>query len=148
MANSSDSRTSRPPAFLGWLMLLLGLYLLLAAVGVLPMDPQDVHAPYWVIGLCGFIVVLGGLMILLGHRARLNDAFAALFCYSGAAVGVWVALFSDPQQIAGGVPFLSREANAALGRVVFGFGAVISLAIAIYATRRAFGADHAVRAER
>lgn len=118
-------------------MLLLGLYPLTAALGILPIDPRDVHAPGWVLALCGLVFIVGGLMILLGHRARLNDALAAVFCYSAAAMGAWVALFGPADQITGGLPFLSRAANVALGRAVFGSGAVLSLAIAIYATRRA-----------
>jgi len=148
MTDNNDSRTSRPPVYLGWLMVFLGLYPLLASAGVLPLNPQDVHAPRWVLALCGFIFLLGGLMMLLGHRARVNDALAALFCYSAAAVGVWVALFGDASQMSGGIPFLPREANVVLGRAVFGFGAVISLAVAVYATRRSLGVGSAVHAER
>ena len=46
-----------------------------------------------------------------------------------ALVGIWVALLSDDEGFSGGLFFLSRESNVALGRWMFGLGALISLAI-------------------
>lgn len=91
----------------------------------------------WVIGLCGFVFVIGGCMLFLAEHARTNDLLAGVLCMVFAVIGAWVSLFGPSEAFSGGLAFLSHGQNVMLGRWVFGIGALISVSIAIYAFRRA-----------
>ena len=119
----------------------LGLFPLLAAFGVIPTNPDDVHAPMWVVALCGMVFVIGGCMMLVGRRSRLNNLLAGVICLTFAAVGVWVSLFAPPEGFSGGVPLLSEEANIRLARWVFGCGALVCLGMFCFALGQVFQGD-------
>lgn len=125
------------PAILGWVCLLLGIYLMLMALEWLPVEEGSVNAPLWVLALCGIVFICAGLMILLRQHKRLVDWLAALVCFSFAAVGCWVSLYAPAEGFSGGIPFLGQENNVVLARVVFAAGAVICLLMSIYALRQA-----------
>ena len=57
---------------------------------------------------------------------RLNAGFAAIILASFTLMGLFVAIFSDPQTIQGGIPFLPKTINQNIGRFVFGGGSLIS----------------------
>ncbi|MEM0963631.1 MAG: hypothetical protein AAGK21_13960, partial [Bacteroidota bacterium] len=85
---------------------------------------------------CGLVFALGGLAILTPPQSRMRDAAALTIVLTFAILGGWVAIFSDPGQVEGGLPFLPRAVNEALGRGLFGFGSLISLALFVYGVRR------------
>ncbi len=121
-----------------WLCVVIGLYPVSIAFGVIAVHESKVHAPLWVVALCGIVFIAGGCMILLAQHARLNNLFAGLICLSFAAVGIWVSLFSPSEGFSGGFPFLSSESNIKIARWVFGCGAVLSLVLFGYAVRQIF----------
>ena len=121
------------------LCLFIGAAILLAAADIINIPEQDIHAPRWVLGLCGLVFLLGGFMILAGAKSRFNSLGAAILCGSFGLVGAWVALFSPDDSIVGGVPFLSQATNSGIGRWVFGIGSLISFAIAWIAMREFLG---------
>ena len=139
--SAAEAAMSRPPATnhnhpaWGWLCIAIGLYPISLALGVVPVGDSSVNAPMWILASSGVAFVLGGCMVLLGQRSRLNNLLAALLCLVFASAGVWVALFSPPEGFSGGVPFLSNQSNVTLSRWVFGCGAGVSLAISVYAFR-------------
>ncbi len=130
----SSRKTARDahPAW-GWLCIALGLYPIAIAFDWLPVEPDTVHAPPWVLALCGLVFISGGCLILLRGRSHLQHLFAACIAGSFALVGMWVALLSADDGFSGGLFFLSRESNVTLGRWMFGLGALISLAIFAWA---------------
>lgn len=70
-------------------------------------------------------------MVLAEGKPRLVYLLATLLVTSFAGLGARVALSGDLEQMSGGLFFLPREFNLALGRVCFGSGAVLCLRIAI-----------------
>ena len=120
----------------GWACILFGLYPIGAALGLLPIAQDGVHAPVWVLFLCGVIFAMGGCMILLGQHSRLNDLFAFVFSLAASTIGAWVALFGSSEQFSGGIPFVPYHINIMLGRILFGVGAIITLGMAAYALHR------------
>ncbi|OGW59543.1 MAG: hypothetical protein A2V83_03045 [Nitrospirae bacterium RBG_16_64_22] len=54
----------------------------------------------------------------------------------GVAFG-WVAFFSDPRYMRGGLPFLADDCNVLLGRTAFGFFALFFVWIGAVALRDA-----------
>lgn len=121
----------------GLICIALGCYPISIALGLLPVDESRAMAPMWVVGLSGFVFVIGGCMLFLAERARVNDLLAGVLCFIFGGIGAWVSLFGPGEAFSGGLAFLSHEQNVVLGRWVFGAGALICLSIAACAFRRA-----------
>lgn len=99
----------------GLLAAAMGVFILLMGLGVVPVDPRTVHAPMWI-----------------------ASAAAAL-----ASIGSWVVFGPGSRTCSGtGMFLLSREAGETVGRIVFGFGALltwlITLALAVSGARKLF----------
>jgi hypothetical protein len=129
-------------------VILLGLYPVALALGVLPGREESLHAPVWVGVLAGSVIVIAGVMILLGPVSRMTSLLAAAVCLSLSAIGGWVALFAPSSGLSGGVPFASRTFNVSVGRLMFGFGAVVVLGLAVFAFRQAVSPPAGRRAAR
>src|SRR5512135_665971 len=62
------------------------------AAGIIPADEAKFHAPHWVVGACGFVFMLAGVMIMVPARAsRLQNFLGAVFLSVFAAVPGWIA---------------------------------------------------------
>lgn len=103
---------------------------------VIVVDDAAVNAPLWVIGICGAIFFLAGLLIFLGEKSKYNNLLAVFLVAGMGAVGSWVALFGTDSSFSGGIPFLSPEFNISLARLLFGFGGLICFLIAGYAFKQ------------
>ena len=121
-----------------WFFILMGLPFILISVNLLSIDESTLHAPKWVLGLCGFIFSLSGVIMLLGEKSHFNNLLAGLLILSFALVGGWVALFGSAEQFSGGLTVLSETQNVNIARVLFGIGSLICFAITIYAIRQHF----------
>lgn len=115
-----------------------GGYMLLMSVDVLPGEMAD-NTPRWIGALAGFVFVIAGVMIFLRNHSRALDLFAAILLAAFALMAAWIAIHGA-EGISGGVPFLPRDANISLGRVLFGFGAVLCFGGVFYAMHRFFKA--------
>lgn len=122
----------------GLLCVALGLLPISIALGWIAVPATSLHAPRWILALCGGLVVIAGCMVFLGNRSRASDFLAGVICLLFAIVGAWVALLGPAEGFSGGLPFLSGSANTTLGRWIFGVGALLCLAISAYAFRLAF----------
>jgi hypothetical protein len=127
----------RPSPVWGWATILIGLYPVAMALGIVPSRDESLHAPVWVGVLAGSVFVVAGVTILLGPGSRLTGLLAAALCLGLAAIGAWVSLFASSGGMSGGIPFAPRGVNVALGRVMFGGGAVFALLLAGLAARQA-----------
>lgn len=134
MSEPTSEHQKTNPLF-GWMCIVLGSGVLLIAFGVIPVDPSTVYAPYSILGLCGLVFAIAGIMILMGENSKYNSLGAAAILVCFAICGGWVALFASPDSIEGGLPFLSQEVNGVLGKIVFGGGALISATLSVYAWR-------------
>ncbi len=113
----------------GWLCVALGLFPLGVAFDFVPVDPRGVHAPPWVLALCGLVFISGGGLILLHRHRILQHLFAGTIVASFGLVAMWVALFAPDDGFSGGFFFVSDATNVTIARWVFGAGAVLALAI-------------------
>lgn len=116
----------------------LGLLPISVALGWVPVAATSLHAPMWILALCGGIFLIAGIMIVLGNPSRANDLLAGVICLLFGIVGAWIALLGPAEGFSGGLPVLSAAANTTLGRWVFGIGALMCFAIGAYAFRLAF----------
>lgn len=117
----------------GWFCIVLGFYPLALARGWIPDEPDPANAPPWVMALVGIVFIGAGCLILLRGRSRFQHLFAAIITGALALVGLWAALLSSDDGFSGGLFFLSRETNVTPGRWMFGLGALITLAIFVWA---------------
>lgn len=97
---------------------------------------QPGNAPIAIIILSGLAFVIAGCMVFLGTKSRANDLLAAFLCLIFGIIGSWVAFLSPSEGFSGGVPFVSNESNVSIARVVFGIGALMCFAIAVWALTR------------
>ncbi len=124
--------------FVGLPCIALGLLPIFIALGWIPVAATSLHAPMWILALCGGIVLIAGMMVVLGNQSRANDLLAGVICLLFGINGAWIALLGPAEGFSGGLPILSGAANTTLGRWVFGIGALMCFAIAAYAFRLAF----------
>jgi hypothetical protein len=89
-----------------------------------------------VLFLVALVLTIGGVMMIAGRDSRLNDFLAAVLLLGMSSIGSWVAFFGSADGISGGLAFLPSELNVGLGRILFGLGALLCLAMAVYALRR------------
>ena len=115
-----------------------GGFALLVAAGVLPMETAH-DTPMWVIGLIGMMFVIAGIMIFLRNHSRALDFFAAIILASFTLITGWIAFFASPEGFSGGIPFLPRDMNVTLARVMFGLGSIMCFGGFLYAVKRFSG---------
>ena len=120
----------------------VGTYPILLAAGIVEPEPGQLHAPRWVVGTAGGLFVILGLYLPFPHTKARSHALGAVICLGFSAMGGWVALFAEPGSISGGIPFLPQSINHDIGRVVFGSGALLALAMGVHALRCAYRARH------
>ena len=138
MPEPRSSSSTRSRFRIGLLCIALGCYPLAIAFGVLPVDATKVMAPMWIVALSGTVFLIAGCMILLGNHSWANDLLAGILCLLFGIMGAWTALLASGEGFSGGLWFLSHDTNVALGRWVFGIGALICFTISAYAFRRAY----------
>lgn len=155
---SADLRDIRPSTglFMGALFLLAGLMILFVALGWIMVDPETIHAPRWVLGILGGVFGLTGVAILyyglinaMGvedptGREGADEKFSVVGWLLGlviaggmATVASWVAFGPGERAFSGsvGVGGLAIGGSAqseTLGRLVFGFGAVLAAAFTVW----------------
>jgi hypothetical protein len=161
--NRQGPASRRTTFVCGLLAVAMGFFLLLAGLGVVPMNPRSVHGPLWIASAAGIAFMLGGISIAVGAIHGVSETgdlpkdagwWMRLFYYviglviasSLAAIGSWVAFGPGPRAFSGtGMFLLSPEASAMVGRIVFGFGAVLTwlctIALAVSGARKLFSGN-------
>ncbi len=119
----------------GVFLILMGVLILLAAFGIGPMSGSQMNAPRWVIGLCGLFFASGGL-IVIAPTHKMASLAAGIMVAGITVICAWVALFGDARYFSGGLSIFSRETEVLIARALFGFVAVLGIAISANAVRR------------
>lgn len=131
----------RAPAWLAGLIAAMGVFVVLMAVDVIPIDPESLHAPRWVPAVGGLVFVLGGLLAAVGPgRPLLKDLLAGLLILGMAAIATWIAFGPGERRFSGGISVgpvgIRGGTGPSFGRIVFGVGAVLLWAMFAFATYR------------
>lgn len=155
---STDLRDIQPATgiLMGGVFLLAGLLIFFVAVGWIEVDPAKIHAPRWVIGVCGGMFALTGVGVFYygvinglgrgsrGTREQTGDGFSVVAWLVGlvisggmALVAGWIAFGPGERDFSGsvgigGVRVGGSGGSETLGRWVFGIGAVLTGAFALW----------------
>lgn len=122
-------------------MLAIAIFIAAVATRIIPVDETSIYVPRWILLLVSGIFALAAVLTLVGRNSRAGDLLAAFMLLSMAVLGGWISIFGSAENIAGGLILLPAEANSVMARVLFGFGAILTLSVSAYAVRRVFKGD-------
>jgi hypothetical protein len=149
---TTDQLSPRGRAAVAAICLTMGAGIVALAAGVIPADEAKFHAPHWVVGACGFVFLLAGIMIMIPPTMlRMQYFLGAVLLSLFAAIPGWIAFGPGPRVFGGSVSFgaitSATQPVASTGRIVFGIAAVLVGLFAAYAwvrwLRSVFGARDA-----
>jgi hypothetical protein len=122
----------------------LGMGAVIVAVGLgrVPVDPESVHAPGWVIVVAGLVLLAAGLFILQQalRIEWLKHVPGIVLFVSLLSIGHWVAFGPGERRFRGSISVFGIEAplsSELMGRATFGFGAILVDALLIAGLIRA-----------
>lgn len=108
-----------------------------ASLGLLPAEYLAFRAPRGVVFAAGTVFILGGFLSLArDHRA--SNTIASILLLALAAIAGWITFYAPEGTIERFAPFIPASVNDALGRLLFGIGAVACIGMAFWALRRLF----------
>jgi hypothetical protein len=120
----------------GIICIVLGASVCLIALDILPYDPDKIHAPDWVILLCGALFLCGGSAAMLHSHPLVVSVLGNAMVVAFASIAAWVALAGPAEQFSGELPFVSRELNVMIARIFFGLGSVMCALVLIPGMRQ------------
>lgn len=145
MTEHADTTGTTAAASAGpwWLALIVigtGVAIVAGAIGWLPLRLSP-GVPRWVGAAAGMVFVLGGVAVAMPACAsRGKDAIGAALVTMLTAVGAWVAFWPGERafssSVSGGGVSVSGGGGEWLGRIVFGFGAILCAAFAVFLWKR------------
>ena len=121
---------------------LLGLFVLLVGLDLIPANPESFQAPHWIVGLCGLLFFLAGASILASGHPPLRLSIVAILLAVFSIVAGWMALFSGPEGWQGGIPFLQDSVNSVIARLLVGSGALVLLVACLQVIRQIIRRDY------
>ena len=139
-SGATGATTARAPWWLALLVIAAGGAIVAGAIGWLPLKLSP-GVPRWVGAAAGLVFVLAGVAIAMPARAsRLKDLVGATLVTLFASIGAWVAFGPGERaftsSVSGGGVSASGGGNEWVGRIVFGFGAILCAAFAAYLWKR------------
>lgn len=125
------SSARKQVVFAGAFSMLMGALICLVGLDVIPAQDGSIHAPRWVLVLCGGVFVAAGLAIFFKDRPLLVSLLGNLIVASFAVIAAWIAFAGPSGQFSGGIPLLPHELNVKIARSFFGMGALLCALILI-----------------
>ena len=108
---AADASSKRPPAWLAWVVMAAGAFVVAGAIGWIPLRLSP-GVPRWVGAAAGFVFILGGIAIALPPQAvRLVGVAGAMLVTLLAAIGGWIAFAPGARH------FTSIPASASIWRI-------------------------------
>lgn len=138
---SVDNIKTRARRPWGVFLLAIAIFIAAIAVGIVPVEASAIYAPRWVLYLISVAFAFAAVLMLVGQNSRASDLLAAIVLLSMALVGGWISILGSSDNLTGGLIFLPNEANIILARFLFGFGAILTLVIFVYAVWQALQRD-------
>ena len=115
----------------------IGAALVLLGADFIPQRVFKPHVPSWVLVVLGLGLILVGVSVFFRIGSPIATRLIGVSLLLMAMAFSWVAFFSDPRYMSGGLPFLPDDYNVLLGRTVFGLFALFFLWLGVSAMRHA-----------
>lgn len=134
--------TTVPERGIGAAFIVIGLLLVAISADCIAVPAESITAPRWVLGAVGVVVMVAGL--LAGRRwsgQRVNRALAASLLTMLGMMGGWVSLYGRAEGFRMGVGDTEPTAvmsTPAPARIMFGFGALVTIGWAAVIWREVF----------
>ncbi len=147
MEPARSSNTGVPvPAWLPVLLFAAGTAVVLLAIGIIPVEPEKLTAPRWVILSAGLMFTFGGIVMSVMPYRHEHPAWYMLTCSLMTTtfflVGAWAAFCATGVRGSIGPVPLTGPAAGWLGRAVFGLGALLLGFLSLYSWRQWWRAIH------
>ena len=113
-----------------------GIVIELIAIDVISIDESLVHAPDWIIGLCGLLFLSGGMAFVTSPKTSIATWSAGTLVISMTLISAWVAVYGASEHFSGDLPFISRDSNVIIARIIFGCVSLLGLAIIVAAAKK------------
>jgi hypothetical protein len=127
-----DTQTHRPT---GFILIVIGVFLVIVAW----VDKTMLDKDRWPLSVAAAVFGICGLKLAVAAKGRWNYVFGgvifALFSYLG-----FVGALPD-RTLSGGLPLIPTMWNQSFGHLLFGVGAIITAACALYCFRKAIKSD-------
>ncbi len=149
MGNNNSVSGDAAAAILGFVFAAVGGFIMFAAVDIVAIDPEGLHAPRWVLGAAGLMFFLAGVMVIAQGIAGPGAEQVVLFQWlqlilvtgmmaSFAAIFIWVGLGPGEREFQNSTSFgpisIIKEGNQIIGRCLFGgFGLLTGLGTLVFA---------------
>ena len=143
---TEEAEISRNTLLIGLFATVIGAAFILISTNIIPVEGSAFEAPRWIVALAGVVFFLGGLKAVTTDArfdyfrdtkmyAILDYLSIGLLLTSFAIIPTWIAFGPGERQIEGVIstPFLSVwfGTDANLGRIAFGFSAILIIVFAI-----------------
>ena len=124
------------------LLIVAGLVIELTVLDIISIDENLVHAPNWVISLLGILFLSSGLVIVVSPESSIASWSAGTLVIAMTLVSAWVAVYGSSEHFSGDLPFISRDTNVIIARIIFGCVSLLGLAIILAAAKKTWGRGH------
>ena len=121
------------------LLIAAGIVIELTVLDVVSIDNSSVHAPDWVIALLGVLCLSGGLAIAFSPENRIAIWSAGSLVITMTIASAWVTVYGSSEYFSGDLPFISRDTNVLIARIVFACVSLLGLAIIVAAAKKTWG---------
>jgi hypothetical protein len=112
---------------------LAGGFAVLEGTGVTQFGEMANNTPRWVLTMVGVMFLTAALMVFVGTAGWPNELGATVILGGMALMFGWVSFYGDEAGFSGSGVLISQATGLPVGRIMFGLGASMCLAGAIYA---------------
>ena len=142
------NQSSAFPLVFGLFFVAIGVFVLCVATDVIRADPGTIHAPRWVLGLCGAAFAGAGLSVIGARWPVVRFASLSVVLLGLGGVAAWASIGAPAEGWSGGIPFVSDTVNVGIARGLAGFGALLCLGLLVYGWKTGFRSANEVASRR
>jgi hypothetical protein len=117
-------------------LIIAGIAIELTVIDVISINENLVHAPDWIIALCGLLFLSSGLAVAASPKSTIATWSAGTLVISMTLISGWVAVYGPSEQFSGDFPIISRDSNVIIARLNFGCVSLLGLTITVAAARK------------
>ncbi|RME06051.1 MAG: hypothetical protein D6803_07470, partial [Anaerolineae bacterium] len=136
---------NQPPLWFPLIFMIVGLLVMLVGVGIIPVIPESVHGPLWLLTTFGLMFLSAGLGLLAMSGEKGEDSLArhilqwialTITIGSFSTLFLWVGFGPGEREFSGGLSLgplsFGQSGNEMIGRCMFGGFGLFAALMALY----------------